>query len=173
MSETQQVIMPQMGVACREKDETALITLMSVALQQISETKSCILRDLQDTQGLLQKEASEAKLEAMKSGFESQKETLKAISEISNRQVEVERSLEAKIIEGTRTILAQLNADKLDAKNDEIQQLRFEKRNLEQANLFAPVYTMLNSLQSANKAVNFGSGTITQTPVSTNTSNNG
>lgn len=76
--------------------------------------------------------------------------------------------LGTELLKQTQVILGQLNADKLDSKNDEIAQLRERNRHFEQVLAFSNQLTAINSSLSdlsqqqklTNQSINFGTGAI-------------
>lgn len=104
-------------------------------------------------------------------------ESEKIRTDIQQFQVSTDKQfchVNSAIQSSTQTILNHLAADKLDAKNDEIAQLRAERNHLNQTLLFS---NQLNSINSAinsieqtqrlsNKVVQFGAGN-TAIPVNT------
>lgn len=150
---------------------------------EVNNVKAAVIHDLQEVQADLQREISDAKLDAVKSSMESKIEALRIENHLSNKIGHVETEIQSvkchvdnKIANSTQAILNQLNADKLDSKNDEIAALRSEKRALEQNAVFANQFSAINSVlvnlanqtqHLTNKVVQFGTGNVA-TPTSTN-----
>lgn len=162
--------------------------------QEVADVKSSIIQDLQQVQADLQAEACESQKEAIKAAYESKIAALQATNEITNKIGNESQAIEGKIsafqtkvdsqfchvnekiASSTQTILSQINADKLDSKNDEIAQLRARTNSMEQTAIFSNQFNAINSILASvanqtqhltNQVVQFGAGN-TAIPVATN-----
>ncbi len=112
---------------------------------------------------------------------EIEKENLRTEGRISNRINDFERSVDEKICtlrteakDNTRVILDRLSADKLDEKNELIDELRHSNRHKDQTLLFSnqlnELKSMVNSVEQnqriSSKIVQFGANVATPTQTS-------
>lgn len=161
--------------------------------EEVQGTKAAIIADLQAVQGILQSQIAASDKQALAAMYETKIASLQSTNEITNKignetqaiagqmtsfQVSTDKQfchVDNKIAASTQTILNQLNADKLDSKNDEIAALRAERDRLTTTinfgNQFAAIASQLNNLSQkqdlTNQVVQFGAGNVA-TPVATN-----
>lgn len=144
--------------------------------KETTENRADIIDNLRQVQSDLKGKICDSEKEAMKAGFEAKVSILETRSELQSKVCEVGHTvreakceIEDKIQLSTAAILKQLHEDKLDEKNDIIEQLRHRNLFHEQNQIFANQFNSINSVLShilmqdqkqGNKTIQYGLGNV-------------